>query len=310
MRAVVVKEIGSPPEVGEVPEPEAADGRQPVEVVAAGLNPIDIAVCAGRYFGGHPDVPYVPGAEGVARLPDGRLGYLHGDGLGTNRNGTFGELALYAPEEAFPIPDGVEPELAASLGVAGLAGWVPLAWRAPVRPDDTVLVLGATGTVGLVAVQAARTLGAKRVVAAGRNEVALERAKERGADAVVRLDGDTDLEEAFREACGGDGPTLIHDPLWGEPARAAIEAAAKGARMVNLGQSAGPDSNLRSGAVRGKSLDILGYTNFAVPRDELARQYTAPLRTRPGRRSRSRHRDRSARRHQRKPGSVRRRART
>jgi NADPH2:quinone reductase len=136
-----------------------------------------------------------------------------------------------------------------------------------------VLVLGATGTVGLVAVQAARVLGAKRIVAAGRNEQALERAKERGADAVVRLDEGIDLEDAFREACGGDGPTLIHDPLWGEPARAAIEAAAPKARMVNLGQSAGPDSTLRSGAIRGKNLDLLGYTNFAVPRDELARQY-------------------------------------
>ncbi len=171
------------------------------------------------------------------------------------------------------FPDGIAPELAASLGVAGLAGWVPLAWRAPVRADDVVLVLGATGTVGLVAIQTARLLGARRVVAAGRNEQALERARERGADAVVRLDEGVDLEAAFREACGGDGPTLVFDPLWGEPARAAVEAAAPKARIVNLGQSAGPDSNLRSGAIRGKNLDLLGYTNFAVPRDELAAQY-------------------------------------
>jgi NADPH2:quinone reductase len=273
VRAAVVRELGAPPEVDNAPEPEPSDGRQPVEVLAAGLNPIDIAVGSGRYYAGHPDLPYVPGAEAVARLPDGSLGYLHGDGMGVARHGAFAEQVLYPPGQAFPVPEGVEPELAVALGVAGLAGWVPLAWRAPIRPDDVVLVLGATGTVGLVAVQTARVLGAKRIVAAGRNEQALERAKERGADAVVRLDEGTDLEAAFREACGGDGPTLIHDPLWGEPARAAIEAAAPKARMVNLGQSAGPDSTLRSGAVRGKNLDLLGYTNFAVPRDELAGQY-------------------------------------
>jgi NADPH:quinone reductase len=272
MRAAVVREIGTLPEAGEVPEPEAAEGRERLDVLAAGLNPIDIAVCAGRYFGGHPELPYVPGAEGVARLPDGRLGYLHGDGLGTTRNGTFAEHVLFASDQAFPVPDGLEPELAGSLGAAGLAGFVPLTWLAPVRPDDIVLVLGATGTAGIVAVQTAKLLGAARIVAAGRDDAALERARERGADAVVRLDEGVDLAEAFREACGGS-PTLVFDPLWGEPVRAAVEAAAQGARIVNLGQSAGPETTLRSGAVRGKALQILGYQNFGVPRDVLSEHY-------------------------------------
>jgi NADPH:quinone reductase len=273
MRAAIVREIGSPPEAGEVREPEASEGRAALEVLAAGLNPIDIAVAAGRYFGGHPELPYVPGAEGVARLPDGSLGYLHGDGLGTTRNGTFAERTLFAPDQAFPVPEGLEPELAGSIGAAGLAGFVPLTWLAPVRADDLVLVLGATGTAGLVAVQTASLLGAARVVAAGRNAAALERARERGADAVVRLEEGVDLAEAFREACGGDGPTLVVDPLWGEPARAAVEAAAREARIVNLGQSAGPESTLRSGAVRGKALRILGYQNFGVPHDVLSERY-------------------------------------
>lgn len=272
MRAAIVHELGAPPEVGDVPEPQLSEGRSAVEVVAAGLNPIDIAVAAGRYFAGHPDVPYVPGAEAVGRLPDGSLGYLNGDGLGVARDGTFADRVLAVAEQAFPVVDGIEPALAVSLGIAGLAGWAPLAWRAPVRPDDIVLVLGATGTVGLVAVQAAKILGAARVVAAGRDEEGLRRAQERGADATVRLVGD-DMVEAIREACGGDGPTLVHDPLWGEPAAAAVEAAARGARIVNLGQSAGPEATLRSGAVRGKQLDLYGYTNFAVPRDVLSEHY-------------------------------------
>jgi NADPH2:quinone reductase len=143
-----------------------------------------------------------------------------------------------------------------------MAGWAPVAARAPVRADDRVLVLGATGTVGSVALQAARVLGAERVVAAGRDEAALRRTLELGADATVTLDGD-DLAERLRDACGGDGPTLVVDPLWGEPVRAATEAAAPGARIVHLGQSAGAEATFASSVIRGKQLSVLGYSDFA-----------------------------------------------
>jgi NADPH2:quinone reductase len=159
--------------------------------------------------------------------------------------------------------------LAGALGIAGVAGWAPLAWRVPVREDDVVLVLGATGTVGSVAVQAARVLGARRVVAAGRNRAALERLP---ADATVALDAD-DLVTAFREACGGDGPNLVFDPLWGGPAEAAVAVAAKGARIVQLGQSAGANASLPSAAVRFGGLELYGYSNFNVPREVLEREY-------------------------------------
>lgn len=273
MRAAVVRELGRLPELGEVPDPQPSDGRDVVDVAAAGLNPIDVAVGAGRFFGGHPEPPYVPGAEGVARFGDGRLGYLHGDGLGVRRDGTFAERTLYPVDEAVPVPEGVEPALAAALGVAGLAGWLPLVWRAPVHEGETVLVLGATGSVGLVLVQAAKLLGAGRVVAAGRNEEALRRAAERGADATVQLDSADDAAEAIGDACGGEGPSLVCDPLWGPPAEAAVRAAARGARIVNLGQSAGPEATFASADVRGRQLEILGYSNFAVPRDVLAAEY-------------------------------------
>jgi NADPH:quinone reductase-like Zn-dependent oxidoreductase len=180
------------------------------------------------------------------------------------------------PEELLvDVPEGAPPALAAALGIAGLAGWMPVARRAPVRAGETVLVLGATGTAGRVALQAARLLGAGRVVAAGRDPDGLERAAQLGADATVPLDEADDLAAVLREACGGDGPTLVVDPLWGEPLAAAVEAAAPGARIVHVGQSAGPTTTLTSAAVRGKQLDILGYSDFAVPRDELAREYRA-----------------------------------
>lgn len=272
MRAAVVRQLGSAPELGEVPDPAPSGDHDVLEVVAASLNPIDVAVSAARYFGGHPEVPYVPGAEGVVRDAGGRLLYVFGEGLGVRRDGAFAEKVLHPSKAAIPVPDGVEPTLATSLGIAGLAGWMPLAWRAPVREGDVVLVLGATGAVGNVAVQTARLLGAERVVAVGRDEDALRRATERGADEVVPLNT-PDLAEAFREACGGEGPTLVHDALWGAPAEAAVKVAARGARIVNLGQSAAPEATLISGDVRGRQLEILGYTNFAVPLPVLAEQY-------------------------------------
>jgi NADPH:quinone reductase len=275
MRAAVISELGRPPAVAEVPEPVAGAGDVVLEVAASALNPIDIAVGAGRFYAGHPDLPYVAGAEAVGRVGgDGALVWAAGGGLGVARNGALAERAAVAETTLAPVPDGADPELAVALGVAGIAGWLPLAWRAPVREGETVLVLGATGTAGLIAVQAARLLGAGRVVAAGRNAERLARAAAVGADETVRIQDARDLARSLRRACGGEGPTLIFDPLWGEPFAAAVEAAAPGGRIVHVGQSAGPETTIRSGFVRGKQLDILGFSNFAAPRDVIQAEYT------------------------------------
>jgi NADPH:quinone reductase-like Zn-dependent oxidoreductase len=278
MRAALITELGALPVIGEAPDPLRAAGEALIEVVAVPLNPIDINVGAGRYFGGTPPFPYVPGCEGVGRvveaetLAPGALVWANGGGMGLRRDGALAELLAVPEDVPVPLPDDADPVLAGALGIAGLAGWLPLAYRSPVREGETVLVLGATGTVGLVAVQAARILGAGRIVAAGRRPEGLERARRLGADAVVSLDS-ADLAAVFAEACGGDGPTLVVDPLWGEPAVAAAQAAAPGARIVQIGQSAGPEAALRSADVRGKQLEILGHTNFATPRDDLRREY-------------------------------------
>ena len=157
MRAAVISELGRPPELADRPEPS---GEAIYEISAVSLNPIDVNVGAGRYFGGHPEFPYVPGCEGVGRAPDGTRVYLFGDGLGLSRDGLLAERAAAPAALGIPLPDAVSDEIAASCGIAGMAGWMPVAWRAPVRTDDRVLVLGATGTVGLVAMQAAKLLGA------------------------------------------------------------------------------------------------------------------------------------------------------
>jgi len=282
LRAALITELGRLPEIGEAPDPVRGEGEALIRVEAVPLNPIDINAGAGRFYGGSAALPYVPGCEGVGRvveaetLEPGTLVWAHGAGMGLRRDGALAELLSVAEDAVVKLPDEVDPVLAGALGIAGIAGWLPVAIRAPVQEGETVLVLGATGTVGLVAMQAARILGAGRVVAAGRRQEALERARRLGADAVVSL-LEEDLAGALKEACGGDGPTLVVDPVWGEPVVAAARAAAPGARIVNIGQSAGPAAALLSADVRGKQLNVLGFSNFRTPRDVMTGEYVRLL---------------------------------
>jgi NADPH2:quinone reductase len=269
VKAALIGEVGALPDVADVDTPDG----DVVDVLAAPINPIDLAVSRGILATGHPELPYIPGCEAVGRTSDGRTVWIFGGSLGRTTNGAMAERAALGDADAIEVPDGADPALAAALGIAGLAGWLPFAWRAPLQGGENVLVLGATGTVGLVAVQAARLLGAARVVAAGRSPGGLERALSVGADAAIRLDETDDLVTAFKEAFGGAGPSYVFDPLWGAPAAAAVDAAVPRATIVNLGQSAGATSELASAAVRFKSLSILGHTNFAVPLAELTEHY-------------------------------------
>ena len=245
MRAALVRGVGGVPEPGDAPEPTG----EVVEVLAAPINPIDLAVSRGILATGHPELPYVPGCEGVGRTADGRVVWIFGGAFGRTSNGAMAERATIGDAHAIDVPDGADPAVAAGLGIAGLAGWLPFAWRAPLKGGENVLVLGATGSVGLVAVQTAKLLGAARVVAAGRSKAGLERALEHGADATLGLDAD-DLVEAMKDAFGGEGPSYVFDPLWGEPASAAVQAAVPWGTVVNLGQSAGATSELASAALR------------------------------------------------------------
>jgi NADPH:quinone reductase len=279
MRAVSVTELGRIPEPGEAPHPVRREGEALVEVFAAALNPIDIAVAAGRFYDGHPPLPYIPGSEAIGRvveaetLEPGTIVWAHGAGMGVRRDGGLAERLSVTEEVVVPIPEEIDPALACALGIPGVAAWLPLTDRAPVEEGETVLILGVTGTIGALAVQLARRLGAGRIVGAGRRPDGLERARRLGADAVVSLETEDDLATTFKEACDGDGPTLVLDMLWGRPIVAAATAAAPRARLVNVGQSAGPEAPFLSGDVRGKLLSILGYSNFAQPHEVMNEAY-------------------------------------
>jgi len=250
VRGGQILELGREPELALLPEPEEEDGDVLVEVEAVALNPLDLAVGAGRFYGGHPPLPYSPGCEGVGRIGDGTLVYLFGDGRGVGESGFLKERVAVPAELPLQLPDGTDPALAAAAGIAGIAGWVPVVWRARVTSEDRVLVLGGTGTVGRVAAQAARLMGAQQVVAVGSRDL-----------------------DRIGEEFGDEGFTVCIDPVWGEPLARALVHAAPHARVVHLGQSAGPEAPLRSADVRGKELTILGHSNFAMTKEERDRAY-------------------------------------
>ena len=271
MRAALITAPGATPIVEERDLPAPAEGEVTVALEAASLNPVDLAIASGGFYAGHPPMPYVPAIEAVGRVEgDGRRVFVMGGGLGVVRDGTAAERFNAPPAALVDIGDDADAATAAALGTAALAGWIPITWAAKLQPGETVLVLGATGAAGGIAVQAARIAGAARIVAVGRNPERLA-ALEGMADAVVSTEGD-DLAGRLQAACEG-GADVVFDALWGAPLEAALTATALGARVIHVGQAAGGVATVVSGLVRGKQLTIRGYSNFGVPRDELVATY-------------------------------------
>lgn len=244
MLAARIVELGSAPQVVDVPD---ADG---VRIEAVALNPLDVAVGSGLFYGGHPPLPYVPGCEAAGTLADGTRVYLFGEGHGVARDGFLAERVAVSPELPLVLPDGVDAALAAAAGIAGVAAYVPVAWKAKVTAEDRVLVLGGTGAVGRIAAQTAQLLGAATVLAVGRAEL-----------------------DRVADEFGHDGFTVCIDPVWGEPLAGVLQYAQRHARIVHLGQSAGPTSPLRSADVRGKELVVMGHSNFAMTVEERNRAH-------------------------------------
>jgi NADPH2:quinone reductase len=187
----------------------------------------------------------------------------------------MGERTLVEPDELIEVPEGIGDGLAVSFGISGLAAWLALTWRAELQAGESVLVLGASGVLGQIAVQGARLLGAGRVVAAARDGESLDHARHRlGADAVVELAGEGDLTERFKEAAGG-GYDVVVDPLWGEPALAALAALNVEGRLVQIGNSAGESVEFPTRGFRNQLGRIIGHTNFKASRERKREAFAA-----------------------------------
>ena len=269
MRAVIA-EPPAPPRYASFPEPQGGREAQVVDVLAAALTNLDVAVAEGRHYLAPEARPFVVGREAVVRAADGRRLWCNAVSL-VAPYGSMAERTLLRAGHGLPVPQDAPDALAAAIGNAGLAAWLPLSWRARLQPGETVMILGATGVTGAIAVTAARRLGAGRVIAAGRRPEALARALARGADAVVQL-GRTDLAEAYREVAGA-GVDVVIDYLNGPPAEAALGVMAHGGRMVQVGSGLAPGIHLHAQTARRASLDVLGFAYYHAPLAVQAQAY-------------------------------------
>ena len=262
MQAAVMKD-DQRPVCESFAEPQAIDGAIVVEIRAAALTTLDKVIARRVHYVKMPDGQFVVGREGVARRSDGQRIYFN-----TNAPiapfGSMAERALINPRFSFPIPDGVADDVAAALGNAGLAAWLALSWRGRMQRGETVLILGATGVSGLIAVTAAKRLGAGRIIAAGRNRHALQRAKTLGADATVELAAGTDLTAAYREAALGD-VNVVLDYVCGLSAEAALDVMATHGRLIHIGTRADPTLTVPGATIRRSAIDIMGFGYYHAP---------------------------------------------
>ena len=261
MRAAVTTERGVAPVLAEFPIPQAREGAVLIDVATAGLGGWDVL---GAYRLGV-QYPCVIRGEGVGHTLEGRRVYFGERSVAPF--GAWAERTVVPVDEVWDVPDHVDDKTAITMGIAGTGALVPLE-TAGVKKGDNVLILGATGTLGQIALQLARIMGAGRVVGAARSAEALARLKQRGlADAVVCLGGDNDAEALKAESNGGFDVVL--DLVCGTPMLAALKATRWGARIVTVGTGAGRMVNLDIADLLFRTLSCVG-TGQRSPADRRA----------------------------------------
>jgi NADPH:quinone reductase-like Zn-dependent oxidoreductase len=252
-----------------------------VAVTAAPIVPLDLLCASGTSYFGRPATPYVPGVQGVGVversgvLPAGtRVWFASSAGMAPG-DGSLAERCAVPDADVVPLSADVSDASIAALGLSAVAAWMALTWRGRLQPGERVLVLGAGGAVGQVAVGAAKLLGAGRVVAVCRSEAAQGRARRAGADEVVPLSGDVDALVPRLSAAIGGAVDVVIDPVFGMAATAATRVLAEGGRLVNLGGASGDVAELSSAVLRSRSAEVLGYTNNALTVDQRRAALTA-----------------------------------
>jgi NADPH:quinone reductase-like Zn-dependent oxidoreductase len=275
MHAAVVRSFDHPPRYESYDTPEPTGPEQTlVDVLAVGLHPRVRSGAAGRHYTSTGTLPMIPGVDGVGRLPDGRRVYFAAD---DDTWGTMADKAVVDLRRALPLPENADIAKVAAAMNPAMSSWVALRRRVQLQPGQSVLVLGATGNAGAMAVQVARRLGAGRVVGAGRNPARLAELPAIGADEVVALDDDPAIT-ARRLAEAAAEVDVVLDYLWGEPTAVAITAllTARADRSrtldwIEIGAMAGPALELPSAALRSANLRLQGSGQGSVsPRHYLA----------------------------------------
>lgn len=266
MHAAVLHAPGTAPRYEEFPEPVIGDKEREaiVHVHAASLKPIDRQLASGSHYASHSEFPRVCGSDGVGRLDDGQRVFFGGP---RPPHGAMAERTVVPRAFTFPIPENLSDETAAALPNPAVSAWLSLSYRAKLARGESVLILGATGVTGRLAVKIAKLLGAGRVIAAGRNQEALSMLRDLGADATISLSlPAAELRDAFVQEAGQSGFQVVIDYVWGEPAQAFLEAITRRefavvhseTRFVQVGESAGPTITLPAAVLRSTAVTIMG----------------------------------------------------
>ena len=268
MLAAIVDAPGAQPRVGDVHLPPRQSGQTLLEVLAAPLNPLDLLIASGSFHSARHESAYVPGSECVGMVIEsdafdiGALVYAESHASPTSP-GSLSMHVVVRDSDILPLPTGVDPIQAAAIGNSGVAAYLPLVEVAKLSPGDVVLVLGATGAVGQLAVQIAHLRGASRVIGVGRDPEVLAGLSALGADAVVELRSGEHTDSLAERIRGAAGPVdVIIDTLYSQPLEAALQTCARHARVVNVGHSAGPTATIAAGLLRGKQITVSGFAGL------------------------------------------------
>jgi NADPH:quinone reductase-like Zn-dependent oxidoreductase len=269
VKAAIVAEAGQSPIYGDFRDPIPAHQEVAVEVHAAALSNLVKSRASGTHYSSRGQFPFVVGIDGVGRLHDGRRAYFL---FPAPPFGSMAEKATVPPSQVILLPDDLDDTTAAAIANPGMSAWAALKERARLQAGENVLVNGATSTAGRLAVQIAKYLGAKRVVATGRNVEVLDALRALGADATIPLgDAGDEFEEAVQQQFREGGIDVVLDYLWGPSAERILIAGAKAIqetvpmRFIHIGAVSAPKIALPSAVLRSSAITLMGSGMGSVP---------------------------------------------
>jgi NADPH:quinone reductase-like Zn-dependent oxidoreductase len=280
VKAAIVTGTGQLPVYGDFSDPSPASDERRIRVTAAAISQVAKSRAAGTHYSATDQFPFVVGVDGVGRLDDGSRVYF---ALPRPPHGSMAEWTVVPAAQCVPLPDELDDVTAAAIANPGMSSWAAYKERAKLKSGETVLVNGATGAAGRLAVQIAKHLGARRVIATGRNVEALREVAALGSDVIISLVENEDvLEEGFR-AQFAVGVDVVIDYLWGKSAERLLIAAAKAGedgvplRFVQIGAISGPNIALPSAVLRSSAIKLMGSGIGSVPRERFIEAVTSLL---------------------------------
>jgi NADPH:quinone reductase-like Zn-dependent oxidoreductase len=280
MKAAIVRAAGRAPVYGNFAEPLPSAGESRVSVTAAAISQVSRSRASGAHYSSSGQFSFVAGIDGVGRLDDGSRVYFV---LPRTPHGSMAQQTVVPSAQCVRLPDGLDDVTAAAIANPGMSSWAAYTERAKLKVGETVLVNGATGAAGRLAVQIAKHLGARKVIATGRNAEALSSVAVLGADVTIPLVGSATALEDNLKAQFAEGVDVVADYLWGMSAERLLIAGAKAGadavpiRFVQIGSASGSEITLPSAVLRSSAIELMGSGIGSIPLDRLVNSISGLL---------------------------------